>query len=289
MRGSQRQTIAERIRLSYGALTRAERQLVAALMANYPVAGLTSITEFARTGAVSTPTVMRTAKKLGFSGFPDFQAALRSELSEQLQTPLSKHERWAGDAPDAHILNRLAAAAAENLRSSLAHIDHRAFDRVAELLANPRRRVHIMGGRLTRALGDYLYRHLQVVRPGVSLIPESASLWPQALLDLGRDDLLIIFDVRRYESALHEFAGLAAKRGVKIILFTDQWMSPIASLAVESMPLRIEIPSSWDSALVTVFMIEALIAAAVDRLWPQTSGRMADLEELFAATRRFRK
>ena len=56
MRSQQRSTtVAERLRLKSGELTVAERKLMAALFANYPVAGLGSITEFAREAAVSTP------------------------------------------------------------------------------------------------------------------------------------------------------------------------------------------------------------------------------------------
>ena len=50
-------TIAERIRAGFNRLTRAERQLANALMANYPVAGLTSITELAKTAATNAAAV----------------------------------------------------------------------------------------------------------------------------------------------------------------------------------------------------------------------------------------
>ena len=61
-------TVAERLRLMSGELTAAERKLMAALFANYPMAGLGSITDFAREADVSTPSVLRLAKKLGFLG-----------------------------------------------------------------------------------------------------------------------------------------------------------------------------------------------------------------------------
>ncbi len=121
-------TVAERLREKSGELTAAERKLMSTLFANYPMAGLVSITEFAREAEVSTPSVLRLAKKLGFTGFPAFQEELRAELSAQLQNPIAKHDRWAGGAPDAHILNRFASAALENLSGSLKLLDHRVFD-----------------------------------------------------------------------------------------------------------------------------------------------------------------
>jgi len=206
-------TVAERLRLMSGELTAAERKLMAALFANYPMAGLGSITDFAREADVSTPSVLRLAKKLGYAGFPALQEELRSELSAQLQTPISRRERWAADAPDAHILNTFATAAMENLSGSLKLMDHRAFDAVVTLLADRNRKIHIAGGRITGAIASYLFTHLQMARPGVSLLPPAQSLWPQYLLDVGRQDVLLCFDIRRYDARMLDLAASARRAG----------------------------------------------------------------------------
>ena len=286
MRAQQRNTIAERLRLKSSDLTAAERKLMSALFANYPMAGLVSITEFAREAGVSTPSVLRLAKKLGFAGFPSFQEELRAELSAQLQNPISKHDRWSADAPDTHILNRFATAAMENLSSSLKLLDHRAFDAIVALLADRKRRIHLGGGRITHALATYLATHLQMARPGVSTVPAIPSLWPQYLLDIGKNDAVLIFDIRRYDARMLEFAAAAKERGARVVLITDQWISPIARLAVYSLPLRIEAPSSWDSNIVPLFVAEALISATINASWPETQARIRELEGLSDMGRR---
>ena len=281
-------TVAERLREKSGELTAAERKLMVTLFANYPMAGLVSITEFARVAAVSTPSVLRLAKKLGFAGFPSFQEELRAELSAQLQNPIAKHDRWAADAPDAHILNRFASAAMENLSGSLKLLDHRAFDATVALLADRKRKVHAGGGRITHAIASYLFTHLHMARPGVSLIPATPSYWPQYLLDIGKPDVMVIFDIRRYDARMLEFAASAQERGARIVLITDQWISPIARLAVHTLPLRIEAPSSWDSNIVPLFVAEALVAATVNAAWRDTEARIGALEGLADTGRRNR-
>jgi DNA-binding MurR/RpiR family transcriptional regulator len=286
MRREVQTTIAERLRLKAGELTAAERKLMAALFANYPMAGLASITEFAREACVSTPSVLRLAKKLGFSGFPAFQERLRAELSARLQNPIAKHDRWSAAAPDTHILNRFATAAMENLSGSLKLMDHRAFDAVVTLLADRRRHIHLAGGRITHSLANYLATHLKMARPDVSLVPSSPSHWPQSLLDTAKNDVVVVFDIRRYDARMLEFAASARERGAKIVLITDQWISPIARIAVQSLPLRIEAPSSWDSNIVPLFVAEALVAATVNANWPETQARISALESLTEPGRR---
>ena len=105
-----------------------------------------------------------------------------------------------------------------------------------------------IGGRITKTLAEYLFTHLHMVRPGISLMPEIPALWPQYLLNMGREDVLVIFDVRRYDRHILDLARLAKSRGAAIILFTDQWMSPISALARHSLNLRIDAPSRPTSA-----------------------------------------
>ncbi|WP_299616753.1 MurR/RpiR family transcriptional regulator [Pelagibius sp.] len=282
-------TVAETIRGRFESLTRAERQLANAMLANYPVSGLGSITAVSESAGVSSPTVVRMAKKLGFAGFPELQAALRAEVEATISNPIAKHDRWAEGAPDTHILNRFADAAMENMRQTLKQISPEDFNAVADLLADRDRAVHVVGGRITRSLADYFFTHMQVIREGMTLIASNANAWPHYVLNMNAGDLLVAFDIRRYERDILRLAEMAKARGVIVILFTDQWGSPAAKQASHSFHARIEAPSAWDSSVVTLFIVEALIAAVQTETWSETKDRMKSLEALFDQTRLFRK
>ncbi len=282
-------TVAERIRARFEQLTRAERQLANVMLQSYPASALGSITAMAAASGVSTPTVARMARKLGFDGFPKLQAALREEVEARLSSPIAKHDRWAVTAPATHILNRFAEVATENLRHTLQQTDPEAFDAAADLLAERARSVHVAGGRITHALADYFFTHMQVIRPGMTLIASGANLWPQYLLNMRAGDLLVIFDIRRYEHDLLRLAEVASAKDITLILFTDQWGSPATKFAKHSFHARIEAPSAWDSSIVLLFMVEALIAAVESRSWQETKGRMEALEGLFDRAKVFRK
>lgn len=283
------QTMLDRLHAASGALTPAERQLAAHLRRNYPVAGLASITRLARAARVSSPTVLRLVHKLSFRGYPEFQAALRDELAAQLVSPLAKHERWSGAAPEEHVLNRFAAAVAGNLQATLGQIDPAEFDRTAALFADPGRRILAAGGRLTGTLADYLCVHLSLIRPGVSMIPDPAIGWPPAMLDLGRGDVLVVFDIRRYEHAVLALVEMAAELGAVVVLFTDQWISPAATRARHVFAAHVEAPSAWDSNSVTMVLVETLLAAVQALTHDETRRRMARLEELYEQRRRLRR
>jgi DNA-binding MurR/RpiR family transcriptional regulator len=56
--------------------TTAERRVIPFLKNDSLVIELQSITKLADAAEVSTPTVIRLARKLGFDGFPDLQSAI---------------------------------------------------------------------------------------------------------------------------------------------------------------------------------------------------------------------
>ncbi|MHC0053589.1 MurR/RpiR family transcriptional regulator [Actibacterium sp. D379-3] len=283
------ETVQEQIKDLFDTLTRAERQLANTILENYPMSGMGSITRLAETSGVSTPTVARMVQKLGFSGFPAFQAALRAELEARISNPIEKHDHWSDSAPQEHILNRFADAVLHNIRQTLANVDPVQFDRAAALIADTGRRVFVHGGRITHTVCDYLQLHLQVIRPGVILVPPVSSAASHALLDMQDGDVLVIYDVRRYENMSLLLARMAQERGVEIILFTDQWQSPVEKHAILTFSCRIEAPSAWDSLTAVLLLTETIIAAVQEISWSDTARRMKELEEIFDQTRIFRK
>lgn len=282
-------TVSDIIRARYDTLTRAERQLAESLLANYPVSGLGSITTIADNAGVSTPTVARMVQKLGYKGYPEFQAHLHQELEATISNPIAKHDRWATNAPGLHILNRFAEAITGNLRETLGDLDTADFDNAAALLADRKRHIYFVGGRITGSIAEYFFTHMQVIRSKVTLMSLNPSSWPQYVLNMSPGDVLVIFDIRRYEHDMATLADAAHAHGVSILLFTDVWTSPVARNALHTFRVHIEAPSAWDSSVVTLFVVEALIEAVQNTTWDETRERMKSLEGLFEQTRLFRK
>ncbi|MGR3270199.1 MurR/RpiR family transcriptional regulator [Thalassococcus profundi] len=287
--GTSSQTIAERIQKRMDDLTRAERQLALSVLENYPASGLGPLASLAKSANVSVPTVARMVQKLGYKGYPDFQADLREELSAIAKGPIAKHETWAGAAPSEHILNRFTEAVIDNIRTTMAHIDPVAFDDACALVADRSRHLYIVGGRVTHTLAEYLFLHMQVIRPNLTHVQSTSNTWPHYLLNAGEGDVFVVFDVRRYENNTLKLAELARERGAKIVLFTDQWRSPVHRMADICLTSQIIVPSAWDSATTTMLLVESMISAIQTLTWDSTRDRMEELEELFDKTKLFRK
>lgn len=282
-------TVRDMIRENYQVLTPSERKFAQALLDNYPSAGLASITVAAGNADVSVPTVARMVNKLGLKGYPQFHQALLAELEAKASGPAERRANWASEAPETHHLNRFAEAVTQNIGQTFANIDTEHFDAAARMIADTEAHLYIVGGRITQALAAYAFTHFQAVRERVTHMTASSATWPHYVLDMNPRDILLMFDIRRYETNLMRLAEIATARGVRVVLVTDQWLSPAARYAEHSFTCWVEIPSAWDSNVSTMMLLEALIAAVQEEHWPRTRERYEQLEELFNATRLFNK
>jgi DNA-binding MurR/RpiR family transcriptional regulator len=284
-----RLTISDRIQSQLDDLTRAERQLAHSILENYPASGLGPLSALAKDAEVSVPTVARMVQKLGFNGYPEFQAELREELKAKAKDPIAKHDSWADGAPSEHLLNRLTDAVIDNIRHTLGQIDPEDFDKACALSADTNHNLFIVGGRVTHTLAEYLFLHMQVIRPQITHIQSTSNTWPHYLLDVEEGDVFIIFDMRRYENNTLKLAEMAHAKGARIILFTDQWRSPVHHLAEISFGCRIVVPSAWDSAVTPLLLLETMISSVQELTWGDTKDRMEALEDMFDQTKLFRK
>jgi DNA-binding MurR/RpiR family transcriptional regulator len=277
-------SISELISEKLAAMPAGERRAAQALIADYPLIGLKTVAGFAGRAGVSSPTILRFVSRLAFQNYADFQSALQRELIEQVQSPLLRTKRQ-GSLPASGGVAAFAAEAASNIVETFAHLHADEMKRLVRLLADPKRRIHLIGGRFTDSLASYMAAHLRVIRADVLHVAGQEGSWRDTLVDMGKRDVLIVFDIRRYQESLFDFAERAAGLGVTVLLLTDQWLSPIARLAKHTISCRTSVPSAWDSSAALFAMAEALIAQLTLEGGAMTAKRIAGLEALRGGNR----
>ena len=276
--------IQDLLELHKAELTPAERRLVPYLKSDSLVIELQSITKLADAAEVSTPTVIRLARKLGFDGFTSLQDAIRLELAERIKQPLAKMKIQTDNSKEDHIINSFAYQVMENLNGTISQIEYDVFDEVATLLADWGNKLYLTGGRITRSNADYFFTHLQIIRPNVTLLSARANSWQTSILDMDKNSVLIIFDIRRYEKESEKLANLAASQGARIILFSDQWGSPIEKSAYKCFRIMVQAPSNWDSTIAINFLIESMIVQIQKHTKKRSSERIRKMEKVIGVT-----
>ncbi|MFF0309896.1 MurR/RpiR family transcriptional regulator [Streptosporangium sp. NPDC004379] len=278
--------ISDMIRERLGECSPAERKVARALLASYPAAGLETVARLAERAGVSAPTVLRFAGRLGFGGFPELQDALRAELGERDASPATLYEATgygSRDSSSAELLQRAGRAFGESVAQTFAAMPPGDLQAAIDLLADPSRRILITGGRFSRLLGHYLALHLIQMRGNVCPLPEAKVERTAVLAGTGRRDVLVVLDYRRYEPESLELARYVRDRGARVVLLTDPWLSPIASIADVVLPGHVGAPSPYDSLVPTLAVIETVVAGVLTALGPAGHDHLRRNEEVARA------
>ena len=269
-------SVAELIADRIGTMPAGERRAAHTLIANYPLIGLKTVAEFSQAAGVSPPTILRFVARIGYHNYSEFQSALQDELAAQLQSPAARPLGPALDRPHRPMME----AAIDNLRETFRHFSQDQMADIVERLADSRGHMFLVGGRFTDPLARYMAAHLAIIRPNVFHLAGQESMWRDRLIDMGKRDVLLIFDIRRYQESLLRLAEKAHQRGVQIVLFTDQWLSPIARFARHVVAGRTAVPSPWDSSAALFVVAETLIASVTYKLEAESSRRLDEMEKL---------
>jgi len=271
-------TVADTIRGALPTLPRAERRVARELLSSYPVAGLETVARLAARAGVSGPTVIRLVSRLGFDGYPEFQEALRGEIDERSSSPLVQYERLRRSGKD-DVLARSRDLLAGGVSRSFDETDGAAFAQAVDLLCDRRRRVFAAGGRFSGLTARTLVSHLEILRPGVRHLSDDTRV--AFLMEVKRGDVLVLFDMRRYQASTVQMGREAAQRGAVLIVVTDPWLSPAAVEAEVVLPVSVESPSPFDSQVAALAMVEALVAACVERYGDTVKSRVEDYDALW--------
>lgn len=271
--------IRERIEKAADTLTIGERKLAATILSDYPFSGLSPIHELARHSEVSAPSISRFVTKIGLEGYQDFQRELISELKQGLRSPLDLH------APDRRVeggfLKDFIAKSTSQMAKAADAITEEQFVQICSLLTDPKRRIFVLGGRISDSIARHLTFHLRLIRKDVFHLPDNAEIWPDYLLRMRHGDIIYLVDFRRYEERLERLAQQAATtRHARVVLMTDKWISPIAKHAHEVMPVPIESGTLWDTYSAALAVSEAIMTHIAEHDWDKTRTRMEAWEKL---------
>jgi DNA-binding MurR/RpiR family transcriptional regulator len=265
--------VKERIESLSDSLTATERKLCTALLLDYPFAGLDTIQALAEKTQTSPPSISRFVSKLGFAGYQEFQRQLIGELKEGNRSPLDLHRD--NRTLQGEFLEDFVRRATALMSDSASAVTQAQFDRICALLADEKRSIYVIGGRISDSIALYMSRHLRQMRSNVYHLPADPEIWPEYLLRMKPRDVLFVVDFRRYQPSLRALAEQAATRqGAQVVVLTDKWLSPVARFASEVIATPIESGTVWDSYVGALVLMEAAVTQIAEGRWDKVSKRI---------------
>ena len=220
----------EQILANFPNLSPKQRRLARYLIDHEDVVAIASTSQIAEQTGTSAATVVRFCQVLGYEGYPDLQAAVRSQLP-QYRTAVQKLAARInnGDFTE-HLAAQIAQSNVNNIQKTLSQVsDSVLADVVAAIIRA--RNVRIFGGGLSAAAAISVEYALSVLGFAARACTNGGA---NQLLEISRltdQDLVIVISVWRYLRNTVEAAKAARAAGATCIAITDSPVAPVATLA----------------------------------------------------------
>lgn len=248
-----------------GGLAASEAKVVDLLITDPLFVGASTTALVAARAGVSPPTVIRAARALGFTGFTE----LKIEIARARGTArfFAPPETLAADATLASVLETAVRAGTDALTALSGAIELSALDEAVGLIQHARQVFAFGAGPSATVAADAVFR-LRAIGAVTISIPDYLSAMIAARL-LGPGDVVIAVSSTGRTSSTLAIADAATSAGASLIAVTNQYGTPLATLAnvalvVGGAPLPAQMAAAG-SRLAQLVVIDALVAALAVR------------------------
>jgi DNA-binding MurR/RpiR family transcriptional regulator len=220
-----------------------------------------TLTDLSKASGVSRSTIVRFAVALGYEGYPglrkDFQQMIRSDLTTferfRLYSDEQKPQKQAK-----HPFEKTLQTERENLQNLLSSVQQENLKRVIHGL-NVAETVFIAGTQSTESIAQYFAYHLSIISDNIRFIQRANGDAISLLKIMNKKSLVFLISLVRYPRALIQIGEWAKAKGAKIVVITDNILSPFKDIG----NVFLIVPTTFISFLYTNAALVALLNAII--------------------------
>ncbi|QRM44047.1 MurR/RpiR family transcriptional regulator [Rhizobium sp. BG4] len=222
-----------------------------------------SAEEIAADAGTSDATVIRTARRLGFSGLPELKRICSRTMARTIPTSDRLEQRFRGTGSDLpKVAHQMFATAREVLSSTEEQLDEEAFAAAVSLLESADT-VWCLG----MGTAEVEARHCSIAlsRTGLRTRCSGASGFTLAneLLDLRKDDAVILFNAVHETAEFSLVTSQMAELGCKLVLVCGVQLGELYRNKVDALLTCVGSPSKLASWSLGAIVIGDLLAYGV--------------------------
>lgn len=256
-------------------MTKSERQVASYFFGHLNDFAFFTLDHIASDINISTTSVIRFCRRLGFSGFKNFQETLRHEMSYHPTLPVKFQltlEESVGDG----IL-------AQTIQQGIYCIEKTFSDLPAELLSAvvddllAAKRVFVFGMKESYAITHYAWTRLLTARDDAYILGAYNGCI-ESVHSLTPDDICLVFLFHRYTRETIHILSLLKKWNIPVFLITSSPYDGLAPFAQRIIPCQVDAHGIKNTSLAPVCLMDYLCNAMLLRSGDKGMLRMQEME-----------
>ena len=244
----------------YNELTKTQKRVANYLLENSDALAFTTLDELAMQIGVSTTSVIRLARTLGFSGYADIQKSFQNHFINSVSLP----ERFSSalySTKQDQLLIDVFQNDINNIYATLSALSEKKLYNAVKSIVNANH-VYVIGTRGSFSVAHYLVHRLSQIKENVRLIDGIGMMYPEQITGIKPDDICIATMLPRYSKVTSGLLSWIKQQNVKIILFTKLDNPEVDSYGDIILPCNIK-GISYKNSLIALFSICNYLLAAV--------------------------
>lgn len=212
----------------YADFSKAQKKLADFIRENLYLMPFDSIVEVSRKSGVSTASITRFTKELGFGGYIEFQKAI-GELVRQDLMPFQeiKSAIYGGSE---NLLLSIIQQNIQVLQTLYSSELEKNFSSSVKQICSAKH-VYIAAKRSSHSVGYYLWFMLKNIMKNVTLVGSEDEELTHQLCYVDKEDCLLSISFARYTRQTYEITRFFHEKGCQVIAITDSRVAPVARIS----------------------------------------------------------
>ncbi len=265
--------IAER----FNDLTPSQKTVANYFIDNPSKFAFSTLEEIAMKIEVSTTTIIRFARMMGYNGYTEMQKECQKSLVTKVSLPDRLLRKSEGGKPDQLLMDTMQNNIAD-ITTTISQISPEDLTKATESISNARN-VYVLGMRSSFSLAHYMLTRVGQIRPNVRLVQSVGMIFPEELIGCNEQDVAIVFFFPRYSKTTANLILWLRKRNVKIILFTGQNISDVADYGDVFLPCSVGGISYKNSYVAPMCLIDYMAASIAQSNHQRALETLKEMEE----------
>jgi len=251
--------LLKRIEGNYFKLSKGQKRIADYIFQNYDKVAFMTASTLGDIVGVSESTVVRFANALGYDGYPKLQKGLQESIKTKLTT-VQRFEMSKDLDIGESTLKKIMTSDIDNIRKTLEMIDEQTIQNIVMSLHDSKK-VFVIGNRSSSVIANYLGFYLNFIVDDVHVIPSGPNEAFDQLINISKDDSLIVISFPRYSKKTFDVVNFAKSQGATIIGLTDSSMAPLVPMVDHCLFAKYNMNTFIDSLVAPMSLINALIIA----------------------------
>lgn len=262
-------------------LTKTQKRTGAFIIENLSECAFATLEEISQSSGISTASIIRFARELGFSGFPELKQKIQEEFRDSVTTATKLERRIETFSGSGHVLQELLDMEMEQGSKLVTPELAANFEAAVREIASVRELI-LYGEGASAALTHLLEFRFRRFGYRVTRINQSGRYFFDAVVNLPENGVAIISGLGRPPKERSFFLERARKLGNTTVLITDSSVSGLRGTANYVLPVAGRSVGVFHSLVMPTLIAEALALGVAVECREEIMACFKDLDDLRA-------